>query len=63
MTGRPANPIRAKALASGAATFEGRPCPSGHTTRHTRSRACVTCQADAQRRRRASVQSADDILG
>lgn len=57
--GRPIDANRAAALQEGTRHYEGAPCSHGHTKRHARSRACVECQADGQRRRRAIV--ADDF--
>lgn len=67
--GRRADPARAAAIEAGEKTFEGKPCERGHTTRHTLSRACVQCQADAQRQRRGTIaprvraSALDELLG
>lgn len=47
---------RTAAIAAGRRTYEGPPCPHGHTERHTISRACVECQREGQRRRRGTLQ-------
>lgn len=54
---QPSHPARIAALHSGAATFKGKACDLGHTLRHTKSRACVTCQAEGQRQRRAKPRT------
>ena len=61
---RPMSSARATALQHGAATFEGAACPAGHLVRWTRSRACVACQAAAQRQRRGTrAPDFADVLG
>lgn len=49
---------RDTAIEQRARHYSGPPCAAGHTLRHTVSRACVECQAEAQRQRRRSLAAA-----